>query len=233
MSGLQGTGLVLLDNGGSNLSVAANSTMFTFATAVTSGNPYDVTVMTQPASPTQTCTVTNATGVVGGSAVTNVAVTFTTNSYSISGTVSGLTGMGLTLTDKSGGTVAVGSDGTFTLPNQIPSATAYAVWVATDPNTPPQSCGISNATGTISNSNVTDVMVTCNNASEQLIISDMQGNSSAFLIDPGTGSLGSTGIPTGLTGTGQIVTDPAGKFLFVSNSTPSISAYSVDPSTAP
>ena len=46
VSGLTGTGLVLQDNGGNNLSVSASGS-FTFSTAVASGAAYSVTVFTQ------------------------------------------------------------------------------------------------------------------------------------------------------------------------------------------
>ena len=57
ISGLTGTGLVLQDNGGDDLSVAAGATSFTFPTALASGSSYNVTVLTQPSNPAQTCTV--------------------------------------------------------------------------------------------------------------------------------------------------------------------------------
>ena len=57
VSGLSGMGLVLQDNLGNNLSVTTNGS-FMFTTAITSGGAYSVTVLTQPASPAQTCAVT-------------------------------------------------------------------------------------------------------------------------------------------------------------------------------
>ena len=61
ISGLTGTGLVLQDNGGDNLTITGNGS-FTFATALTSGSSYDVTVLTQPSSPSETCAVTDGRG---------------------------------------------------------------------------------------------------------------------------------------------------------------------------
>ena len=61
-SGLAGFGLVLQNNGGDSLPVDNNGT-FTFATRVVPGSPYGVTVLTQPATPAQTCTV-NGSGTV-------------------------------------------------------------------------------------------------------------------------------------------------------------------------
>jgi N-acetylneuraminic acid mutarotase len=65
---LAGSGLVLQDNGGNSLPVAANGS-FTFTTALAPGGAYAVTVSTQPSSPAQTC------GVVNGSGAANADVT--------------------------------------------------------------------------------------------------------------------------------------------------------------
>jgi N-acetylneuraminic acid mutarotase len=66
------TGIVLQDNGADNLQVTANGS-FRFSTTVASGSPYSVTVLTQPASPTQQCTVANGGGSATGN-ITNVKV---------------------------------------------------------------------------------------------------------------------------------------------------------------
>ena len=58
VSGLSGT-VVLQDNGGDDLSVAASGP-FTFATKVATGSAYSVTVKTNPSG--QTCTVAGGTG---------------------------------------------------------------------------------------------------------------------------------------------------------------------------
>ena len=70
VSGLSGT-VVLQDNGGDNLSVTANGS-FTFATTLTSGSAYSVTVLTNPTG--QTCTVTSGSGTIASANVTGVAV---------------------------------------------------------------------------------------------------------------------------------------------------------------
>src|SRR5258708_13169932 len=61
VTGLTGTGLVLQDNGGDNLSITGN-TAFTFKTSIAKGLPYNVAVSTPPSSPAQTSTVSNAAG---------------------------------------------------------------------------------------------------------------------------------------------------------------------------
>jgi alpha-tubulin suppressor-like RCC1 family protein len=67
-----GASVVLQNNGAANLAITADGG-FNFPVQA-SGTAYAVTVLTQPATPAQTCTVTNGTGTVGGAAVTNVAV---------------------------------------------------------------------------------------------------------------------------------------------------------------
>ena len=77
VTGPSGTGLVLQNNGGNNLTINALGS-FTFATPIASGGAYSVTVFTQPTNPAQTCTVTNGSGTVASVNITNVAVNCTT-----------------------------------------------------------------------------------------------------------------------------------------------------------
>ena len=70
VSGLSGT-VALQDNGGDTLSVSANGS-FTFATLLAPGQAYNVTVATNPSG--QVCTVSNGSGTVASSNVTNVTV---------------------------------------------------------------------------------------------------------------------------------------------------------------
>ena len=72
VSGLTGIGFVLQNNGGDNLAISANAP-FTFATSVTSGGTYRVTVLTQPLG--QSCMVANGSGSIANANVTNVTVT--------------------------------------------------------------------------------------------------------------------------------------------------------------
>jgi hypothetical protein len=72
VSGLTGTGLVLRNNGGNDLSISADGA-FAFSTPVTAGGTYSVTVLTQPTG--QGCAVANGTGTIAGANVSNVAVT--------------------------------------------------------------------------------------------------------------------------------------------------------------
>ena len=160
VSGLSGSGLVLQDNAGDNLAISASGA-FTFATSVASGAGYAVTVLAQPSSPTQTCTVTNGASNVGGANVTDVSVNCVTSTYTIGGTVTGLAGSGLVLQDAAGDDLAVTSYGTFTFLTPIASGAPYAVTLLTQPGSPLQTCSVSGATGIVTAGNVTSVAVNC------------------------------------------------------------------------
>lgn len=156
VSGLTGTGLVLQDNGGDSLTIPASGS-FTFKTAVTGA--YAVTVLTQPAAPTQICTVANGSGV----ATANVTVTVTcVPSFTIGGNANGVVGTGLTLQDNKGDDLAITKNGAFTFKNQLATGTAYSVTVSAQPTSPAQTCVVAPGTGSgTASANVTSVVINC------------------------------------------------------------------------
>lgn len=139
-----------------------SSSPFTFSIAVPTGTSYNVVVLTQPSNPiSQTCTVTSGgSGTVSNANVTNVVVTCTTNSYTIGGNVTGLTGSGLQLQDNNTDTLTINASGPFTFATKILSGSTYSVTVSTQPSG--QSCTVTAfASGTVTNANITSVAVTC------------------------------------------------------------------------
>jgi hypothetical protein len=160
ISGLTGSGLVLQDNGGDSLKISGNGN-FTFATSVLGGNPFNVTVSTQPTNPAQTCAVAHGSGTVSGNDITNVAVTCTTESFTVGGTVSGLAGSGLVLADNGANDTPVAKNGPFSFSTALASGSAYNITVATQPASPPQTCAVGNASGTVTAGNISTVSVTC------------------------------------------------------------------------
>jgi len=73
VSGLEGSGLVLRNDGDDETIVADGP--FEFRTPMTPNDWYNVTVSTQPTNPAQTCSVENGSGQVPEQDVTDVAVT--------------------------------------------------------------------------------------------------------------------------------------------------------------
>jgi environmental stress-induced protein Ves len=146
VSGLEGTGLILQNNGGDDLLIGADGT-FAFPIPVASGAAYAVTVSAQPASPWQTCAVTNGSGTLAGAAIADVTVTCTINSYALGGTVSGLQGSGLTLQNHGGDDLVIAADGAFTFAGPVASGATWAVTVSVEPTNPWQTCAVTNGSG--------------------------------------------------------------------------------------
>jgi 6-phosphogluconolactonase (cycloisomerase 2 family) len=163
ITGLNAPGLVLQDNGGDNLAVAAGATSFTFAAPIAVGGSYSVTVLSNPAN--TTCAITNGVGFVAAADITNVVVNCTANGgtptkYTIGGTISGLNASGLVLQDNGGDDLTVASGATsFTFATPIATGGAYSVTVKSSPaNT---TCSVAQGSGTVAAANITNVAVTC------------------------------------------------------------------------
>jgi hypothetical protein len=164
ISGLAaGASVVLQNNAGDNLTRSANGT-FTFGTSVNSGSPYAVTVLTNPTSPAQTCTVTGATGAgtVTNANITGVLIACTTTPFTVGGTLTGLgAGKTIILKNNGGDDLTLSADAPFTFKTPVASGSPYAVTVGTQPVG--QSCNVSAGTGNVGNANVTTVVVNCGN----------------------------------------------------------------------
>jgi hypothetical protein len=74
VGGLEGTGLVLQNNGDDDLPISTDGS-FTFGIPLADGSSYAVSVLTPPTDPGQTCSVGNASGTLAGASVTDVTVT--------------------------------------------------------------------------------------------------------------------------------------------------------------
>lgn len=232
-TGLGGTGLVLQNNAGDDLSVAVNGG-FAFARPLTTGAAYDVRVRTQPTSPDQTCSVAGGTGSVAAANVTSITVTCVTPpppAFTVGGTMTGLNGT-LVLQNNGGADLAVTANGAFTFTGTVVNGGSYAVTVLTQPGNPPQVCSVSNGSGVVSGANVGNVAVAC---SEFLsVISSTPANAAGAIprdsditirfsanLDPATVTTGNVTLETPLanqpvtlvTADNQITIRPAGKLL--------------------
>jgi outer membrane protein assembly factor BamB len=150
-------------NGANELAISGNGT-FVFGTTLTSGQPYNVTVATQPTGPAQTCAVANGVGTIASSNVADVAVgciDTAPSTYTVSGTVTGLIGSGLLLQNNGGDGRAISGDGPFNFATALVNGAAYIVTVATQPTNPAQQCAVTNGSGTIAGANVANVSVVC------------------------------------------------------------------------
>ena len=156
VTGLTASGLVLADNGGNNLSVAANASAFTFTQPVAAGAAYSVTVVQQPTG--EICTVSSGSGTASAN-VTSVGVACAANAYTVGGSITGLTASGLVLQNNGADNLTVSSGATtFTFSQTQLAGTAYDVTVFQQPTG--ETCTVSSGSGTISGS-VSNVGVAC------------------------------------------------------------------------
>lgn len=152
VTGLDGS-VTLQNNAGDDITLNADGG-FTFS-AQDDQTTYNVSISSQPA--TQTCSVTDGSGTLAGADVTNVSVSCTTNTYTVGGSVVGLTGS-ITLQNNGGDDITLNADGGFTFTAQN-DGSAYAVTVSSQPAL--LNCSVSNGSGTLAGGNVTDVLVNC------------------------------------------------------------------------
>lgn len=156
ISGLTTQGLVLA-NGTDTVSPNPGALNFVFPTAVAVGTAYAVTIQLQPDG--LTCTVTDGSGTVGSANVTGVSVACVTTTFTVGGTISGLTTSGLVLANGSDTVSPASGSTTFTFPTAVPADTAFNVTVATQPTG--LTCTVSNGTGVVLTSSVNNVAVSC------------------------------------------------------------------------
>jgi len=159
-SGLEGSGLLLQNNGTDDLSVIGNGG-FTLGTAHLDLSSYDVTVASQPVSPSQICAVSNGSGNLDGDDVTDIEISCTTNVFTISGTVSGLVGSGLILLNNDVDGLHIDGNGGFAFSTSLVDLDNYVVTVGSQPDSPSQTCTVSYGSGSVNGTDVNDVLVSC------------------------------------------------------------------------
>ncbi len=160
VSGLEGTGLVLENYNNDDVAVSSNGG-FSFSQAIMDGGAFSISVTNTPSAPNQSCNISNGSGTVSGANVTNITLICETNTYTVSGTVTGLVGSGLILQNNGEDDLAIASNGSFTFSQAITDGNAFAVSVASTPNSPMQSCSITNGSGNVSGLNITNVVLDC------------------------------------------------------------------------
>lgn len=253
ISGLTSTGLVLQNNAGDNITIAANSTNFSFPVTVANGASYSVSVLTQPASPIQNCSVTNGSGTAGTapssitvacSAVSGFAYVTNQNSntvsaYTIDGTTGALTSIGTFGTGTNPRFVTVDPTGKF----------VYVVNSYSDCNV--SAFSINSLTGLLTSvgtyvgsvsylpggtvSQTYPESVTVDPSGKFAYVTNYSSsNVDAFTINSTTGALTFIGaIATG-SGPHSVAVDPTGKFAYVAygvNVSGGVSAFTINTTT--
>lgn len=243
VSGLTGTGLVLQNNAGNNLTITGNGP-FSFTAALANGANYTVTILSYPGAPTQTCTVSNGMGTIAAAAVTNVAVNCvvakvprfayvanlsdnTVSAYTVDAGTGALNAVGTPVaTGLTPLSLAVDPAGRFAyVANAGNTVSAYAINAATGALT--SVGGSPFLAGLAPNSVVVDP------TGKFVYVTNYDNNTvSIFTINAATGALTAAG--TVMTGLNPhfVTVDPTGKFVYVANwSDNTISVYAINAAT--
>jgi hypothetical protein len=118
------------------------------------------------------------TGCGGGGGGGSASAPAPASNYTIGGTVSGLTGTGLTLQNNSGNNLAVSANGSFTFATSIASGAAFGVTVFNQPTGPSQTCTVASGSGTVGTANVTSVAIRCGTEPEGVYGGTLTGSTS-------------------------------------------------------
>ena len=229
---LAGSGLVLQNNGGDDLSISTSGT-FTFATPVASGSAYAVTVETQPSGPAQTCSVGggaggNGTGTIEDANIENIRVLCglhfayaanagddTLSVYTIASFTGALAAVGTPVATGTSPYAIAGSPDrrhVYVVNQASNDIWAYSIDSMSGALTPIPGSPI--ATGTDPQALAFDpsgaYLYVANNGSNDL---------SAYAVNASTGALTPLSTATYATGTGPsaVSIDDSGKFVFVAN----------------
>jgi hypothetical protein len=174
VTGLEHPGLVLLNNSANDLPVpqlpkdANGNVTYSFPNEVDYGEPYNVTVKTNPAH--QTCVPFGGTSDTAGRLSSiNAVISCSLLVNSIGGTITGLAADGLKLINgTAGGSLTVSKDTTtnaypttFTFPVGVTYDQTYGVTVLDQPTG--QTCTVANGTGKMGDNKVDTIAVTCVN----------------------------------------------------------------------
>jgi hypothetical protein len=178
ITGYTGSGLALRLNGQGaaayNVTPPTGATTFTFSAGLATGASYTVGVATQPTQ-AQSCSVTSGgSGTVASANVSNVTVSCVSNApYTVGGTVSGLTGSGLSLRMRYTGATThpvvnvQPGENSFAFPDMIPANGIFDIGILAQPAG--QSCVLTRGRGA-SPQNVTNVGVSCVNNNPSTLV---------------------------------------------------------------
>ena len=160
--GLNVPGLIIRMNGSSKI-LASGATSFSFSSALTTGTAYAVTIGIQPTG--LKCSVTGGStgtgaGVINNANVTNVVINCN-KTYTVGGTLSGVTTSGLVLKLNNTSSLLIPAGATsFRFSSALQGSSSYEVTIGAQPAG--KTCSVtSNGSGIISIADITNVTVQC------------------------------------------------------------------------
>ncbi len=159
-SGVRGVGLELASKKLGSVSVTANGS-FALPGTIGPATLYDVGVVAQPHDPSQTCILSGGVGKVAHQNVTSLGLTCTTNRYTVGGTVQGLVGTGLVLSQNGKNFANLGANGPFAFSEKVESGSVVTVAVAASPSSPSQTCTAKPSVVVVGSKDISNINVVC------------------------------------------------------------------------
>lgn len=234
--GLKAGQSVTLTNNGANDQVVSADGAFAFP-ALKSGGDFNVAIKSSTSG--TTCTVSGGVGTIANAAVDSVVVNCGTNTYTVGGTVTHLTGT-LVVTNNGGNDRTITANGGYAFSTPIASGSSYAVAVKSNPTYPPQAqtCTVSNASGAVGAGNVGNVNIDCvtNKYTVGGTVTGLTGNGLKLqnkgtddksIAAGGTGFTFATSVASGSTYGVTVVTQPEGQTCSVANGSGTIGKAAV------
>jgi hypothetical protein len=129
VSNLAKEGLILL-NDGERLPVSAGQSQFVFTKLVKTDDRYDISIAQQPKG--AVCTITNGVGKATSYSASTAVVSCVTNTYRLSGTITGLTADDLQLVMGSDGTSPLSGTDSYKF-EKVADGAKYGIRVLTQP----------------------------------------------------------------------------------------------------
>jgi 6-phosphogluconolactonase (cycloisomerase 2 family) len=236
VTGLVGSGLVLKNSSGDDKAISTSGA-FTFATAIASGTGYNVTVQTQPSSPSQTCTVNHGIGTVFGANVTNVMVNCSYANFAYVAN-KGDNSVSIFAVNAAGRLTSWGSVGTGTQPNSVTvDPSNKFVYVANYGSNNVSAFEINPSTGALTaitgspfSAGNNPVSITVDPTGMFAYVANFGDNTvSAYTINASTGALTAVGAIAAGTNPASVTVDPTGWFAYVANyGSNNVSAYTIN-----
>ncbi len=160
VAGLKYDGLILTNNGGSDLAVPAGATSFKFPGNIEYGDAYAVDIKKMPDH--QTCGIGLNKDTAGRMASIQVEIGCNMIEYAIGGKITGLNADGLVLINGSDARLTVAKDSTaYAFSQPLVFDQTYGVTVLTQPTNGLLTCSVANGVGKVQDANVTNIDISC------------------------------------------------------------------------
>ena len=168
VSGLEGEGFQISLNGDQTLAINANGD-FQFDSPVADHSSIEVSIVSAPSAPSQTCEITGDGGTVDGSDYDDIAINCETDQFTVGGTVVNLLGDSVRLTLNASNSIDVVSNGSeerdFVFSSvALDDGSSFTVSVESSqqPRNPNQECSVvEGSEGVLDGENYRDVVVVC------------------------------------------------------------------------